>query len=42
MTTWTDRLARTIDWFGSDEWKWFVFPDILFVLLLIAFLLVVR
>ena len=44
MTTWKEKLPRAIDWLGSDEWNYFVFPDILFVFLakLFAFLLMFR
>ncbi len=39
MTTWKEKLPQAIDWLGSDEWNYFVFPDNFFVFILFAFLL---
>ncbi len=40
--TWKEKLPGVIDWLGSDEWNYFVFPDILLVFLLFALMLTVR
>jgi len=42
MATWKDMLPRALRWLGSDEWNYFVFPDVLLAAIVLAFLLTFR